>query len=116
MLASTIQPSNTTTPQTPTPKHKTGEKAEGDTDNHPRTQGGHRVTAVTAEGKRPATFRTRKLSPPAPMVLHRQQCGRVGHRRTTPKKGGPNARPFWRPQPATLYPATGPVTGPAAQL
>lgn len=28
------------------------------------------VTAAIAEGKRPAPFRTRKLSPPAPMVLH----------------------------------------------
>jgi len=29
-----------------------------------------RVTAVIAKGKRPAPFRTRKLSPSAPMVLH----------------------------------------------
>ena len=42
----------------------------------------HRVTAAIAVGKRPAPFRTRKLSPPAPMVLHPNQCGRVGHRRT----------------------------------
>src|SRR2546429_8568710 len=41
------------------------------------------VTAAIAEGKRPATFRTRKLSPPAPMVLHPRECGRVGRRRTT---------------------------------
>src|SRR2546429_9402107 len=40
------------------------------------------VTAAIAEGKRPATFRTRKLSPPAPMVLHPRECGRVGRRRT----------------------------------
>jgi hypothetical protein len=33
-------------------------------------------------GKRPVPFRTRKLSPPAPMVLHSPECGRVGHRRT----------------------------------
>ena len=42
----------------------------------------HKVTAAIAEGKRPAPFRTRKLSPPAPMVLHSRGCGRVGHRRT----------------------------------
>src|SRR5690242_17911865 len=41
------------------------------------------VTAVIAEGKRPVPFRTRKLSPPAPMVLHSGGCGRVGHRRTS---------------------------------
>ena len=42
-----------------------------------------------AEGKRPVTFRTRKLSPPAPMVLHPGGCGRVGHRRTSSIKGHP---------------------------
>src|SRR2546428_14002337 len=31
-----------------------------------------------AEGPHPIPFRTRKLSPPAPMVLHGQPCGRVG--------------------------------------
>ena len=34
-----------------------------------------------AEGKHPIPFRTRKLSPPAPMVLLGQPGGRVGHRR-----------------------------------
>src|SRR5690242_976492 len=52
------------------------------------------VTAVMAEGKRPVSFRTRKLSPPAPMVLHPGGCGRVGHRRTSSRSrathtGGP---------------------------
>jgi hypothetical protein len=42
----------------------------------------HSVTAVMAEGKHPVTFRTRKLSSSAPMVLHRGRCGRVGRRRT----------------------------------
>jgi hypothetical protein len=41
-----------------------------------------RVTAVMAGRKHPVTFRTRKLSFPAPMVLHSGGCGRVGHRRT----------------------------------
>ena len=31
------------------------------------------------EGSYPIPFRTRKSSPPTPMVLHRQLCGRVGH-------------------------------------
>ena len=35
-----------------------------------------------AKGKRPAPFRTRKLSLSAPMVLQVGTCGRVGHRRT----------------------------------
>jgi hypothetical protein len=47
---------------------------------------GHRVTAVIAWGKRPVPFRTRKLRPTAPMVLHPGGCGRVGHRRTTIRK------------------------------
>src|SRR6266705_99643 len=42
----------------------------------------HNVTAATAKGKRPDPFRTRKLSPPAPMVLPPKEGGRVGHRRT----------------------------------
>src|SRR5690349_7934115 len=46
---------------------------------------------ATAVGTRPVPFRTRKLSPPAPMVLHPGGCGRVGHRRThtTPQEKGP---------------------------
>ena len=40
------------------------------------------VTAVIAWGKRPVPYRTRKLRPTAPMVLHSTGCGRVGHRRT----------------------------------
>src|SRR3981081_2026927 len=39
------------------------------------------MPAATAAGKRPDPFRTRKLSPPAPMVLHPTGRGRVGHRR-----------------------------------
>ena len=47
----------------------------------------HRVTATMAKGKRPAPFRTRKLSLSAPMVLHGRLCGRVGRRRTYLQKG-----------------------------
>src|SRR5689334_8515173 len=49
----------------------------------------HRVSAVIAKGKRPAPFRTRKLSPSAPMVLHWLRCGRVGRSRTYIQKGLP---------------------------
>ena len=72
---------------------------------------GARVTAVIAWGKRPVPFRTRKLRPTAPMVLHPGGCGRVGHRRNTingrgppPPGGGPPA--FNRP------PRTEPGRGP----
>ena len=41
------------------------------------------VPVDTAEGKRPVPSRTRKLSPPAPMVLRPPGRGRVGHRRNT---------------------------------
>src|SRR5262245_56058610 len=40
------------------------------------------VTAVMAGRKQPVTFRNRKLSFSAPMVLHSGGCGRVGRRRT----------------------------------
>src|SRR3954447_13544011 len=47
------------------------------------------VSVVIAEGKRPVSFRTRKLSPPAPMVLHPGGGGRVGPRRTQRDSRGP---------------------------
>ena len=55
------------------------------------------LSVVMAEGERPVPSRTRKLSPPAPMVLHPPGCGRVGRRRhqtrnmrgPTPTGGGP---------------------------
>ena len=49
-----------------------------------------KLAVVIVLGKRPATFRTRKLSPTTPMVLHPTGCGRVGNRRnhTTKKVGG----------------------------
>ena len=39
------------------------------------------LSVAIAVGSRPVPFRTRKLSLPAPMVLHSGGCGRVGHRR-----------------------------------
>src|SRR5690625_1536148 len=70
--------------------------------SHPQVVGQHVVTVVIAWGKRPVPFRTRKLRPTAPMVLHPGGCGRVGHRRTllqvasrpAPSRGG-----AWRPPP-----------------
>src|SRR5215213_9799759 len=49
----------------------------------PRFTHVHSVTAAMARGKRPVTFRTRKLSLSAPMVLPWERGGRVGRRRTT---------------------------------
>ena len=53
----------------------------------------HSVTAAIAAGKHPGPFRTRKLSLPAPMVLHSRGCGRVGHRRTQLHTGSSPAPP-----------------------
>ena len=47
------------------------------------------VSAAIARGKRPVTFRTRKLRLSAPMVLRGRPRGRVGHRRTYFEKGPP---------------------------
>lgn len=41
------------------------------------------LSVATAGRVRPVPYRTRKLSSPAPMVLHPVGCGRVGHRRHT---------------------------------
>ena len=57
----------------------------------------------TAAGKRPDPFRTRKLSPPTPMVLHPEGCGRVGNRRpTTTQTKHPRTRQH-TPNPRVLY-------------
>jgi hypothetical protein len=47
------------------------------------------LSVVLAAGSRPVPFRTRKLSLPAPMVLHPGGCGRVGRRRHPSVWGGP---------------------------
>ena len=50
---------------------------------------------VVARGKHPFPFRTRQLSPSAPMVLHGRLCGRVGRRRELFLERLPNYRePF----------------------
>ena len=69
----------------------------------------------TAAGKRPDPFRTRKLSPPTPMVLHPEECGRVGNRRPTTtqtkKEGGVPTHQwtlphFFIPAPTPRHPPT----------
>ena len=73
-----VHPARSRCNPTDLPAHPTSHQA--------RTRGVRqvaRVTAVIAWGKRPVPFRTRKLRPTAPMVLHPRECGRVGHRRTT---------------------------------
>src|ERR1700742_1902598 len=49
----------------------------------------HSVTAAIAKGKHPVPFRTRKLSPSAPMVLRGGPRGRVGRRRAYLKEAAP---------------------------
>jgi hypothetical protein len=70
-----------------------------------------------AEGTHPDTFRTRKLSPPAPMVLPGQPGGRVGRRGNPPGRGRPHGRPraMSRVPRAALSQRTGVATGSAHQ-
>ncbi len=86
--------------------------------SHSQCRGtGKRVTAVTAWGKRPVPFRTRKLRPTAPMVLHPRECGRVGHRRTTiRRKAPPPVGPFALnpPHPKHTPPSTWRASGVSA--
>ena len=57
--------------------------------------GGSSFPVVIGEGSHPFPFRTRKLSPLPPMVLHAQVCGRVGHcRGLFPKARCESVGPF----------------------
>src|SRR6186713_1491118 len=47
------------------------------------------ISVAMAEGSHPFPFRTRKLSPPAPMVLGSRGPGRVGRRRVLTYEGPP---------------------------
>src|SRR3954467_6075405 len=69
------------------------------------------LSVVLAEGERPVPSRTRKLSPPAPMVLHSTGCGRVGHRRHQTRNNGGEA--FASP-PFSCPPAVGRCRAPAS--
>src|SRR4051794_41575593 len=76
------------------PHHQQVKKGTHGVHVHNRTTV-HHVTAAIAAGKHPAPSRTRKLSQPAPMVLHPRGCGRVGRRRTTTHPMGAITR--WPP-------------------
>src|SRR3954466_9717588 len=77
-------------PTNPPPRPKTG--ADTGSPVHNRTTV-HHVTAAIAARKHPDPSRTRKLSQPAPMVLHPTGCGRVGRRRTSSSVGVASGRP-----------------------
>ena len=55
-------------------------------------------------GKRPEPYRTRKLSPPAPMVLPPPGSGRVGHHRNTHHRPARGRRPNQAPTPTRASP------------
>jgi hypothetical protein len=62
----------------------------------------HGVSVALAEGSHPVPSRTRKLSPPAPMVLPGKLGGRVGRRRSifadaAPYRGGVRISGLFRP-------------------
>ena len=69
-------------PTNPTPTTHPGDRAPV----HNRTTV-QPVTAAIAARKHPDPSRTRKLSQPAPMVLHPTGCGRVVRRRTSSPEG-----------------------------
>ena len=81
--ASTTQPR--TNPPTPPPG--------GEPQPNTRTTPHHRPGGHSGAGKRPDPYRTRKLSPPAPMVLPPPGSGRVGHHRNTHTPTGPPPGP-----------------------
>src|SRR4051794_13028243 len=97
----------THTPTTRTTRTKNASTIQNlNQQTHPPPKGGHRVTpvhnrttvhnvtAAIAARKHPDPSRTRKLSQPAPMVLHPTGCGRVGRRRTILRKRGHPGGPF----------------------
>ena len=85
--ASTTQPR--TNPPTP-PTREGGGPPRGAPQPHPHP-GGH-----SGAGKRPDPYRTRKLSPPAPMVLPPPGSGRAGHHRETHHPTAPPSPPRGR--------------------
>src|SRR5947199_8213215 len=55
----------------------------------PHLKNKHRFPVAIAAESHPFPFRTRKLSPPAPMVLGGRPPGRVGRRRIFLREGAP---------------------------
>ena len=98
-----------TTNQTLLPEQNTTKQHHNCCNHHtsqpPHRGPGEKVTAVIAWGKRPVPFRTRKLRPTAPMVLHPGGCGRVGHRRTHIGRG-PNHHGWGLPHLTHTTPAS----------
>src|SRR6476469_5342796 len=86
-------------PHTPTTTTARCRETAGGTREHVHNRTTvHNVTAAIAAGKHPDPSRTRKLSQPAPKVLHPTGCGRVGRRRTSSSQGPPHGGPcvhFW---------------------
>ena len=91
-------------PTHPPPHTRGGAGHPGPPQPHPHP-GGH-----SGAGKRPDPYRTRKLSPPAPMVLPPPGSGRAGHHRET-HHHGPAVPPHGDDGATTIPPPTG-TTGP----
>ena len=79
----TPRPLRSPEPTHPTPPHAGGRPPGPRTTTPPPSRRPQRA------GKRPDPYRTRKLSPPAPMVLPPPGSGRVGHHRNTHQPTGP---------------------------
>ena len=71
-----------------------------------------KLAVVIVLGKRPATFRTRKLSPTTPMVLHPTGCGRVGNRRNHTTNKGVGGRAFGKKEHTPVFPSNAPPPTP----
>ena len=97
-LTGTNWPTLNNTNQHRTPgahNHCTGSRpTHTPTNTHQRGGKVNKLAVVMAWGKRPAPFRTRKLSPTAPMVLPPTGGGRVGHHRNHTKQVRPRPAPL----------------------
>ena len=71
----------------------------------------HRFPVTMAAGQHPFPFRTRQLSPPAPMVLGERLPGRVGRRRDISTEKGPRESGGPSPFPADRVPSAGQIAG-----
>ena len=97
-------PASTTQPRTNPPHPPQG----GAGHQGPRTTTPPPSRRPQRAGKRPDPYRTRKLSPPAPMVLPPPGSGRVGHHRNTHHRPAPGGRPNHASTPRGPNPQTHP--------
>ena len=99
------RPASTTQPRTnpPTPPHAGGRPPGAAHHTPPPSRRPQRA------GKRPDPYRTRKLSPPAPMVLPPPGSGRVGHHRNTHHRPARGRRPNQAPTPTRAKPTPTPL-------